>query len=141
MRHTNLIKIEELNQEIKKLRLNLDNEQRENRKTLIPQYTYEVYPHTQKESSLGWSSKIPVGQEYIVIRRYVSNMVIFDDHLEYYGSIMNKPEASVLSVTYYRKHGILLHESGGHLVLNDEQLCSDEEWNDLKNGNLGKFVR
>lgn len=139
MKHPNLIKIKELEDQIRQLEREADEEQSINRKTLIPQYTYEVYIHKHKKD--GWSSKIGDGQEYINIRRHVSNMVIFDDHMAYYGSIMNKPEASVLSVKYYRKHGLLMHDGGGHLVLKDEELCSDEDWEDIKNCVLDKFIK
>ena len=139
MRHPKLIQIEQLNAQIKQLKREVDEEESPHRKELIPQYNYEIHAGIQKET--GWHSKIEAGQEYIVIRRNVTNMVIFDDHLHYYGSIMNKPEASVLSVKYYRKHGLLMHDGGGHCVLNDEELCSDQDWEDLKNGILDKFVK
>jgi hypothetical protein len=139
MKHPKLILIEGLNAQIKQLKREVDEEEREHRKELIPEYSYEIHAGVQKET--GWHSKIESNQEYIVIRRNVTNMIIFDEHLNYYGSIMDKPKASVQSVKYYRKHGLLMHDGGGHCVLIDEEPCSDEEWEALKGGILGKFTR
>lgn len=44
-------------------------------------------------------------------------------------------EGRWLGMFYWRTdEGILTHSGGGHLVLNDPVLCSDEQWRDLEQG-------
>lgn len=136
--HPNKLKISLLKIEISKLEEQLSNEQREARKLLKPEYTYEVYVEVQKKSV--WHSDIVEGQEFIRIRRTLSNSQVFKYHMNHFGSINNPPRDSDLSVNYYRKHGILFHDGGGHLILNDKELCSDSDWEDLKNGKLDNYL-
>lgn len=48
-----------------------------------------------------------------------------------------------LGMFYYRtEENILHHMSGGYLILKDVQLCSDEQWESILQGNIpAKFIR
>lgn len=109
------------------------------RKSLVAVYRVEV----KVEVSNGtWYTKVPKGDEFIVITRYLMNQEVFDRHMKRYGSISNRPREKEMSVKYYRKHGLLLCDGGGSGFLEDEQPCSDEEWADMKAGGIPeKFLR
>jgi len=67
-----------------------------------------------------------------------------DKYVEYakvFGSIVNAPSEKVSSVKYYIKYGILFHDGGGRLVLKDKIPCSDKDWEEIKKGNIKKFLR
>ena len=48
-----------------------------------------------------------------------------------------------LGMWYVRtEEGILTHEGGGHCILDDPRLCSEDEWDALCSGNIPeKFIR
>jgi hypothetical protein len=52
-------------------------------------------------------------------------------------------EGKWLGMFYYRTdEGILTHSGGGHVILNDPMLCSDEEWARMEAGDIPlKFQR
>jgi hypothetical protein len=39
------------------------------------------------------------------------------------------------------KYGILFHEGGGYIMLKDKIPCSDEDWENIKIGNIKKFLK
>ena len=87
------------------------------------------------------NKSLKLGDEVFTINRIMKN---YDEYKIYYGlfkSIQPFVNKSVWSVTYYRRFGVLLRCGGGHLILNDEVLCSDEEWKELIKGNINKFLK
>jgi hypothetical protein len=113
--------------------------QKKHRKRLKSQYLHKVSVKVSDGSS--WT-KIPKGQEYITITAVLLNNGMFDNHLKLYGSLSQPPSEKYTTVKYYRKHGMLLHDSGGHHILEDEQPCSAEEWSELCAGRIPKkFMR
>lgn len=56
-------------------------------------------------------------------------------HLATYGT-SNVWDRVKNSVIYYRINGILLHDGGGWLLLQDKVACNDEQWESLKQGNI-----
>lgn len=137
--HPKLIEAHHLIDEAKKLENEVREEQQAHRKTLTAEYNHTV--HVNVAESSPWHSDIPEGEEYIVITSVLTNEDVFKEHMRYFGSISGPPESGKSSVKYYRKHGLLFHESGGWLVLKDKELCSDEQWEDLKAGRLDEFLR
>jgi hypothetical protein len=135
--HPLKVEINSLQAKINELEKQLYTEQRIHRATLKPEYEYEVHTNVQKQES--WMRRVPAGTEYIIIIRKLTNEHIFNEHMNLFGSITNKPNKEEKSVKYYVKHGVLLHDGGGYIILEDEQPCSPEEWEQLKLGNFGKF--
>jgi hypothetical protein len=101
-------------------------------------YTYSVHPGVQEDEH--WSTKVPVGSEYILIQGKLANEDEKDAHMEIYGSINGDWKERRTSVKYFRMENILMHDGGGFLILKDPQHCNDEEWEELKKGNFGKFA-
>ena len=112
-----------------------------NRERLEPEYSYEVVVCNQDDR--GWfNSRIPADTEMIMVHATLTNQNIFERHMRTYGSLSNAPDEKKRSVRYYRKHGLLFYDGGGHVTLEAEQPCSDEEWAQLKQGNIPeKFLR
>lgn len=133
-------KINELIEEMQRLEKELDEEQREASKMLEPQYHREAHV---KISEGGRHNKIPEGEEYIFFVSNLLNKSDYENHLKIYGSLSGgTPDETTSSVAYYRKHGILFHDGGGWLILEDEQPCSDAEWESLKTGDiLDTFIK
>jgi len=125
MEHPKIKLIEEKKQEIKKLEHELYMEQIANAKTLKAQYE-QIVIYAQN------------GNKSLRINSILTNQKIFDDHLHCFRSLVNPPKKEKLSVEYYRKHGLLLHQGGGWLILEDEQPCSDNEWEEIISGNIPK---
>lgn len=136
--HPKLIKAHDLINGAKELENQVREEQALHRKTLRAEYKHKVHVKVAKKGH--FFNKIPEGQEYIVITSILTNEDIFKEHMNYFGSICGPPESSKSSVQYYRKHGILLHDSGGWLLLNDEEPCNNQQWEDLKAGRLHEFL-
>lgn len=101
-------------------------------------YTYEVFPGIQEDDH--WSTDVPVGSEYILIHGTLVNDDEKNAHMEVYGSINGQWNEHRRSVKYYRMENILMHDGGGYLILKTPQHCNDEEWDELKKGNFGKFA-
>ena len=138
--HPKLIKSNELIEEARMLEREVREEQNESRKSLKAEYKHSV--HVKIEGNSKWSRDLDEGTEYIVIESNLVNKEIFEEHVKFYGSLLNPPKEHKSSVKYYRLHGLLLRAGGGHITLRDKQLCSDEEWESLKKGNIPeKFMR
>lgn len=80
--------------------------------------------------------RLPVETEAIVINRTLMNEEDKREHLDIFGSVNGDWKETIQSVVYFRLNGILLHEGGGYLILEDKVLCSDEEWESIKSGNI-----
>lgn len=140
MKHELLIKIEELEQIIKNYKRVLSEESREAAKLLKPVWEYTVYSNIQMEDR--WHSKIPAGQEYVVIHRKLINKEQYKAHMKYYGSSpINPPNDEDRSVKYFVKHNVLMHDGGGYLTLTEGELCYPGDWEDIKAGKLEKYLR
>lgn len=137
--HPKLIQAKELIERARELERQVKEEQDIHRKTIKPIYLTEVTVHTNKNS---YSSKIPDGEEYVRIVQSLTNGEDFIEHMKYFGSVSGPSEETRTSVAYYRKNNFLLHDHGGWMLLEDEQPCNDEEWEDIKKGNIPKkFIR
>ena len=136
--HKKLVLARNLITEAKTLEEGAREEQSEARKQLVPEYSYKVTVGIQRPDRF---SKCPEGAEYVVITATLTNEDIFKEHMRFYGSISSPPESGRSSVRYYRKHGILFHDSGGWLILEDEVPFSDEDWNALKAGKVEGFIK
>jgi hypothetical protein len=108
-----------LYKEMSDLAIRIAEVQREHRSKLTPEYNYEV---------------IVIDPETIKIIRKLANPKVFDEHLDIFGSLNNPPSDQETSVTYYRVNTVLLHKNGGYLILKDDAICSDEDWQSLLNG-------
>jgi len=86
-------------------------------------------------------SDIEPGNECVVIIATLTNKEIFDDHVRVFGHMTNPPRERMSSVTYYTKYGMLFHEGGGTNILKDKVPCSSEDWDNIKAGNVKKFLR
>jgi hypothetical protein len=147
MKHVNLVEIDKiqanikvLEDEIRKLKREVDEARAEAGKKLKPIYTYEALVKTSTQEK-SWHNELPKGTEYIIFKATLQNKEDYSKFLECYGSCAT-PDETKSSVTYYRKYGIMFHCGGGHLLLEDEQPCSDVEWEELKAGMISvKFDR
>jgi hypothetical protein len=131
-----------LKEEINKMKLkvcemeaDLGKMERENRPT--EKYgDFEVTVSTEGNRFSG----IPEGTEMIRITAKLLNIEEKNEHLNIFGCIVGDWKEFRRSVAYYRVYGVLLHDGGGYLLLNDKVPCSDEEWEEIKKGNFGKFM-
>ncbi len=109
---------------------------------LIPtEYSYSVKVDNQKPTK--WTK---FEGEYIIITATLSeeSQRARFEFLERFGSFRCFFDSEYIktSVCYYRKYNMLFHDRGGWNLLLDEQPCSDEEWEELKKGNISaKFLR
>lgn len=58
-----------------------------------------------------------------------------------FGHISGSWDKQLRSVGYYRVGGVLLHGGGGWIILKDQQVCTDEEWDRIKSGDVPKKFR
>lgn len=64
-----------------------------------------------------------------------------EEFMALFDSINGDWKEQRVSVAYFRVSGVLLHEGGGWVLLNDQQACSDEEWAAIKEGNIPEKFR
>ena len=121
-------KIIGLEKELNELKSWLAKEREEVFKKIIPIYKHEVHIFNENTT-----------EEDIVIYSKLSNQYEYVNYIELFGPI---PTAETkISVKYYIKYNMLFHKGGGHLTLEDEIPCSDEEWEEIKKGNIDRFLR
>lgn len=118
---------------LEKRLLEIKQEMREIQKTVHIEQKYEL-----QEVQVYMEGDI----ECIRITQVLTNENEKDEYLQLFGSVDGGWEKTRHSVDYFRIEGLLLHDHGGWILLKDRQLCSDEEWNQIKNGNIPeKFLR
>jgi len=86
-----------------------------------------------------YCSKLLPGEEIVRIVYTLQNEDEKIAYMNLFGSINGSWETIIRSVTYFRRHGVLLQEGGGWIILNDMVPCNDEEWEEIKKGNFEKF--
>jgi hypothetical protein len=135
--------IRSMEEEVRLLKRELDAIGVEARKEVHAIYSHEVQVHVSvNRGPWGGFFDVPPGKECVVIKGTLLNKEDYDDIMRLFGSLMNRPEDHFSSVTYWRTdEGILTHCGGGHLVLREPVLMSDDEWEDLKKGNVNKYMR
>ena len=111
----------------------------EERGKLKVDYEYSARVFVQEEAK--WFSDIEPGDEYVVITATLTNKEILDDYVRVFGHMINPPKERMSSVTYYTKYGMLFHEGGGTCILKDKVPCSSEDWDNIKAGNVKKFLK
>jgi hypothetical protein len=68
---------------------------------------------------------------------YLLNENEKDAHMNIFGQINGDWKTQRGSVTYYRnEYGVLNHSGGGYVLLKDGIPCSDDEWEQIKEGNI-----
>ena len=129
------IEIRKIQKEVAELRnklfgLESELEEKKNKifNEIIPKYKHDVKTFNKGDVD-----------ENIVIYSKLSNQYEYINYIELFGPI---PIAETkVSVKYYIKYNMLFHKGGGHLILEDEIPCSDEEWEEIKKGNIDRFLR
>lgn len=116
----------------KDIRLQLDTDSYKCSHTPIYKFTVHVKPPIL-------DSHWDLPTEHLTITGICINEGEFEEHLNCFGSLPGGRDKTIHSVTYFRVDGILTHTGGGHCILTVPQHCSDEEWEELKKGNFGKF--
>lgn len=77
------------------------------------------------------------GTETVRLIVYLLNKEDYEEHLRLFGSINGRWDERLNSVLYYRdEDNILTHKGGGYILLKDPKLCSDEEWEAIKKGDI-----
>ena len=137
--HEKLLRANALIEEANRLHEEVSDEQQEVQRGMRARYKWTAHVSVVT-GERSWD-RLPEGTETIRFNGQIANEEELMQSLRYYGSFSGSIDETRHSVTYYRKHGILFHSSGGHLVLEDEQPCSDEEWEALKRCEFGKFQR
>jgi hypothetical protein len=110
----------------------IDKEGRIKSRKLKPLYKHTVMVDTYKEWGEGDSI------EGLRIVSKLMNKDIFDAHMQRYGSIFNPPDESKRSVFYHRINGVLLHKCGGWLLLKENAIVSDSDWDKILVCNIPK---
>ncbi len=108
--------------------------------TFKPEFRYVVVAKTMGVRGTFSYRNLNPGDETFRVKRV---MVNYSEYESYYDLLkpLNLIDEEVRSVVYYRKFGVLLHCSSGHVLLNDEVLCSDTDWEELLSGNVDKFLK
>ena len=143
--HQNRVKMNEIGELVKSLKeqyRELERELNELERASEgpkPRYTVKATIGVQSGES-PWSSlrDAPAGSETIrfLVTPAQGYVEACEARLNHFGR-STKDRASVKSsVTYYRFHGVLMHCSGGTTIIKTPQLCSDEQWEELKKGNI-----
>jgi len=102
---------------------------------------YRVYVHTQSREDRSCFSHIPARTEYVTITKGSEFANVSDEIKIRVEAQYPKPLQRVSSVKYFRVGEALVHEGGGHLVLDDYVECTDKDWEDIKAGKLDKFLK
>jgi len=79
---------------------------------------------------------LPIGTQFIQFQRTLLNKNSFDEYLIKFGSICNMPEEHTSSVTYYIFNNVLMHEGGGYIFFKTPQLLTQEQQQQLFNGDI-----
>jgi hypothetical protein len=136
--HEKLKMANRLIEEAREIETEVRELQARHRRRLKPEYSRKIT--MAKSTGDGWTN-VPEGQEYFTILSELVNGDLFDKHIKKYGSLSQSPDVSHRSVRYYRKHGFLFHDGGGHHILEDEQPCSDEDWEQFRDGNIPEVFK
>lgn len=136
-------RMNELVDEYEKLRKELEAEGKELWKDWKPTWKYTVYVKIGDGGKKSYfSPAIPEGQEYIEIVAQWSNKEEYEAlRLKSVLSSPSMPDGHHHSVSYYRVEGVLVDSrSGGWMLLKTPAVCNDQDWEDLKAGNLDKYL-
>lgn len=126
-------------EELVKIQKTTEKEIKEIRRTL-GDYERTVRP-TSRYAVSAVRTKMIDNTEYVVITEELQNLSDKERHSELFGGVWGDWKEARHSVQYYRKGTVLTHTGGGYIMLDDCQICSDDEWLDIKNGKFGKFKR
>ena len=78
--------------------------------------------------------------ESIFFKFTLKNKREYHEYIRTFGSCTSYYE-EFNSVSYYRFGNTLLNRHGGHLILYTPSLCSDKEWEELKQLKFGVFLK
>lgn len=131
-------KVIKLKEDIKMLEIRKGEIAKDKRNKLKPNYTYEVNIFIVNDSKR--YSDLKEGDEYIVITATLQNDNEYIEFRDMFDSF-TRPDSLIISVRYYMKYGVLFHEGGGYIILKDKVPCNKEDWENLKKGNIEKFLK
>lgn len=132
-------KIVKLKEDIKMLRIRKEEIAGDIRNKLRPIYAYKVNTYIADGSRR--YSDLKEGDEYIVITATLQNNNEYDEFIDMFDSCCVRPDCQIISVRYYMKYGVLFHEGGGHIIIKDKVPCNNDDWENLKKGNIKKFLK
>lgn len=139
-KHYKLKLAEKLKKRSEDLIREVDAERKIAQKDLHAKYYWKVKTISIYDGK-GYDKEIPVGAEVISFIGELTNEKEYQNSLNYYGTIMGSWQKTLHSVNYYRNYGMLFHSGGGYCFLRDKQPCNDKQWENLKNGIFGDFLR
>ena len=102
----------------------------------LPLPNYKWVPTVVITESISRFYDIPAGTQVLMFDGQLSNSKVYEDYLNTYGSINNRPEANRTSHRYWRKNKVLIPQGGGCSVLIPYVIVNDEEWEQMKAGNI-----
>lgn len=102
----------------------------------LPLPDYKWVPTVLITESVNRFNNIPAGAQLLMFEGQLSNHQVYEDHLNLYCMIDNRPEAKVTSRQYWRKNKILIPQGGGYSILIPYVVVNDEEWEQMKAGNI-----
>lgn len=134
--------IEALEMEVKEFERELQKANWEAQKELHAIYRYEVQVAVSRSENWFSAFDVPNGKEYVIIRGELLNWHDYQDFMAIFGSLLNAPKKKMSSVKYWRTdEGILTHSGGGQVLLKAPVLMTDEAWEELKAGQVEKFMK
>lgn len=103
-----------------------------------PKYEYEVAVFVKETKK--WFTDMKMGEEFVVIRGTLANKEVYDSM-----SLNVTPKRIIFSVRYYMRNNMLfrdgaLYGGDGVLILKEKVSCSKEDWEEIKKGNIEKFL-
>jgi len=102
----------------------------------LPKPKYKWIPTVWITKSQDTLNDIPAGTQLLTFEGRLSNRKVFKDHFDTYGEISNEPAAKVASRRYWRKNNVLIAQGGGFNVLINHEIVNDEDWEQMKGGNI-----
>ncbi len=91
---------------------------------------YRIVPHVHISDE---------GTELLSFVGVLTNSEQFDALLETYGQ-RGSCDESFSSVRYYRVNQVLCQEGGGLCLLKEHSICTDEEWESMKEGKIPEHL-
>jgi len=104
-------------------------------KTLLkPLWEFECAVKLHKFSP--WEKEVEEGTEVIYVRKVIANLEEIEPLYKQYDIAIPDKRVHNSGIFWFRKNNVLLHFGGGTLHLRNYAICTDDEWEQIKQGNI-----